>query len=260
MNLNDLMQKLATLRRDPGSLLQHADRPALLSLLTANGITLVLAMVLGWRLGEVVLLYWVENLVIGVFAAARILTASGSLLGQAGTGDKLATHGIKLFLLPFFCIHYFGFCLGHGFFLTFLFSATDGMTSGFSGFSTGSADGMPLGIWRELLGDGWTLSRIGVVVTVAVFVISHGVSFFRNYLGRGEYLRTNPHAQMFAPYGRIVLLHVCIVIGAMLISAVGSSWPMVVLFMVGKTFLDAGVHVVGHEVANSEPNEVAARA
>jgi hypothetical protein len=48
------------------------------------------------------------------------------------------------------------------------------------------------------------------------------VSFFWNYVARGEYRRTSPVAQMFAPYGRMAVLHVTIVLGAMPVLLLGS--------------------------------------
>jgi membrane protein implicated in regulation of membrane protease activity len=35
-----------------------------------------------------------------------------------------------------------------------------------------------------------------------------------DFFGRGEYKTSNPSAEMFAPYGRIVTLHVAIILGA----------------------------------------------
>jgi hypothetical protein len=48
--------------------------------------------------------------------------------------------------------------------------------------------------------------------------ISHGISYRLNYIGRGEYLRTSVVRQMAAPYGRLVVLHITIILGGMAIA------------------------------------------
>jgi|GEM_PF-5144901 len=52
--------------------------------------------------------------------------------------------------------------------------------------------------------------------------------------------------EMFRPYGRIVLLHVCIIFGGIVIMFLGSPMMLVVLLMVGKTVVDMAVHVASH--------------
>ena len=44
--------------------------------------------------------------------------------------------------------------------------------------------------------------------------ISHTVSFVLNYRRRGEYLKVSPAQQAQAPYGRLVILHLAIILGA----------------------------------------------
>lgn len=82
----------------------------------------------------------------------------------------------------------------------------------------------------------------GGLLALAGLVISHGISFFRNYVGRGEYRRAQPMGEMFRPYPRVVILHVCILFGGFAIMMLGSSMPLVVLLMIGKTIFDAKSH------------------
>ena len=78
---------------------------------------------------------------------------------------------------------------------------------------------------------------------IAAIIASHLFSFFQNYLGKGEFRRTSAPALMAAPYGRIVVLHIAILFGAFVITALGSPVFLLILLIVGKIVLDAKLHL-----------------
>ena len=47
--------------------------------------------------------------------------------------------------------------------------------------------------------------------------LSHLVSFIFNYIGKGEYKQSKVNDLMGQPYGRVVVLHVTIILGGFLI-------------------------------------------
>jgi uncharacterized membrane protein YphA (DoxX/SURF4 family) len=51
---------------------------------------------------------------------------------------------------------------------------------------------------------------------LASLFISHGVSFFMNYLGRQEYLDADRKRLMSEPYNRIFIMHLTVIIGGFL--------------------------------------------
>ena len=70
----------------------------------------VFVLMFGWGAAPLVLLYWAENIIIGVATFARIILSglkSWGLVGGAGS----------LFLAAFFTFHYGLFCYGHGVFV-----------------------------------------------------------------------------------------------------------------------------------------------
>jgi hypothetical protein len=67
-----------------------------------------------------------------------------------------------------------------------------------------------------------------------------------NYIGRGEYLRTSGAEQAAAPYGRLVVLHVTIIIGGMAIAVTGAPSAAVLVLVILKTALDLGFHLAEH--------------
>ena len=50
--------------------------------------------------------------------------------------------------------------------------------------------------------------------TFILLIIAFNVFLFVvDYIGKGEFLRTGPSKEMFAPYGRIVVLHIALFVG-----------------------------------------------
>ena len=88
---------------------------ALPALVAVNLLPLCGVLFFNWSVYEVLLLYWSENIIIGVFNLARFWT----VLRRRGDYSVL-------FLGPFFCVHYGGFAFGHLVFLRSLFGADSG--------------------------------------------------------------------------------------------------------------------------------------
>ena len=80
-------------------------------------------------------------------------------------------------------------------------------------------------------------------LAVAAIAASHLYSFATNYLGRGEYARANLMPLMQRPYGRIVVMHVTILLGAGLLMVLGSPPPMLLVLIGGKIALDLKLHL-----------------
>ena len=78
--------------------------------------------------------------------------------------------------------------------------------------------------------------------------ISHGASFVVNYLGRREYLRVSPGRQMFAPYGRLVILHLAIILGAFVSLTIGSPIGALIVLVILKTIVDLTLHLREHGI------------
>ena len=210
----------------------ETDRTSLWGLIIANLLPVVLCLLFGWEIGSLVMFYWFENLVIGFYSILRILAARDT---QEPT--TFLIQGLKnAFLAGFYTVHYFGFCLGHGIFLLLISSMDFG---GSLAFADSPFDG-------NLFVNFWNAIPTGGLLSIAALFISHGISYLRNYIHGGEYLKTSASDEMFRPYTRIMLLHVCIIFGMMLVMMLGSQTYLVVLFVLAKTTLDAIVHSFSH--------------
>ncbi len=199
-------------------------RPSVWLLVAANLVPVYGVLALGWEIFPLVLLFWIENVVVGAFNVLRLLVA------QREEGDPP-----RLFIVPFFAFHYGIFTLVHGVFVFALFSP--------GGFG---AAGGPFGVAS---GAERAASDFGLVWPVAALFGSHAFSFVANFIVGGEYRRTSLHKTMARPYGRVVVLHVAILVGAFLIHGLGSPVFGLVLLIVLKIGLDLRAHVRSHATA-----------
>ncbi|CAN5710513.1 hypothetical protein BH24CHL5_BH24CHL5_02140 [soil metagenome] len=89
----------------------------------------------------------------------------------------------------------------------------------------------------------WLVLGVFVIVLAGGALASHAVSFWLNYIGRGEYRNASLGGQMFAPYPRMVVLHLTIVLGGAVLIGMGQPILLVALLVVFKTVADLGLHV-----------------
>lgn len=213
---------------------------ALLALVLANMVPLFGVVQLDWDVGSIIVLYWMENLVIGGYAILRMLVAS-----------KLRALGH----VAFFCLHYGGFCAVHGMFVLTL--------TGFAGDTEdieSAADWPgPLSLLQMFAG---LIQRIFSVApehfhwVVIAMVISHGVSFFLLFIGGGEYRDATTRKLMNAPYKRIVILHIAIIAGAVLVENLGSPLGLLIALVALKTGMDIMLHRRAHATAATQHEEI----
>jgi Family of unknown function (DUF6498) len=191
------------------------------ALVLANLVPLAGVLFWGWDAFALVALFWMENVVIGVFFILRMLSLDPR--------DPALWLG-KLFLVPFFCVHYGMFTAIHG---SFVFHMLGGKRYDMQGF-------LPLEAAARAAAD------YGLWLPLAVLVASHLFSFLWNYLYRGEFRRTQLARLMMQPYGRVVVLHVAIIFGGFAAAMLGSPlWALLVLIAL-KIGLDLKAHVKEH--------------
>ncbi len=220
-------------------------------LIITNLIPLVGVLWLGWDLMLILALYWAENGVVGVINILKILTAEGTSSSPStmrwSVNGRPASSLSRLGTAGFFTIHYGLFWVVHGVFVfTFIPAMTGLAVPGLAPDGSRPARSCPA-------------SR-GVDVPVFAFAvlglaISHGVSFWMNYLGRGEYKTLSPADVMTQPYGRLVIMHLTIVLGAFVSIFLGTPLGSLLVLVVLKTALDLAFHLRQHRdvEAGTEP-------
>jgi hypothetical protein len=200
---------------------------------------------LGWSLMLILALYWAENGVVGVINVMKILTAQGTTPSPSAArwsvNGRPAASLTRLGTAGFFTIHYGLFWVVHGIFVFTFIPAMTGL-AGFGGFGPG---------FVFITGPVGQPSLPGVDASVFAFgvvglAISHGVSFWLNYLGRGEYRTLSPADVMIQPYGRLVIMHLTIILGAFVSIFLGTPLGSLIVLVVLKTGLDLAFHLRQH--------------
>lgn len=216
-------------------------RPSAWALIVVNLGLVAGVLAWNWSVFDIVFLYWVENLVIGAINVLKMLIShpSADLISslesrlsalESMDGKKqmrmvhLMSGGLKLSLIPFFILHYGVFCYAHGVLVFSMFSVHD------------AGDGLlDLTTVVQLLTG-------PMILTIGLLSASHLFSFFRNFIGGGEYRRTHAALLMRRPYGRIVALHITIIFGGILAMAFGSQLGVLIVLVVLKTVVDLAMH------------------
>lgn len=221
----------------PSALLSE-DRRKIVGIVIGNLIPVFGVLFLNWDAGAILLLYVVENFIVGVFTVPRILTARGPppAAGSAIGGTSL---GERLFTAVFFCFHYGIFWIGHGIFALIIaskISSEDGSRA------LASSSGPVEAVGAAAQGDaGWSF-----LLAIAALVVVHVVGFWRDWIKSGLFRTATPNTEMFRPYGRLVVLHLTVLLGAFGLASVGAPvWTMALLCL-GKMILELwGVLGVG---------------
>lgn len=198
-------------------------------LVAANVVPLAGVLFLGWSTFEVVFLFWVENVIIGFYNVLKMLTFGLLAKPVSGMPQAVVAAG-TIFLMAFFVVHYGMFCSGHGFFVVALLGKGEVSVQGDSGFLAAYS-------------VAWRLARSSLGYAMLSLLLSHGFSFYENFLKGREYERVSAQQLMAAPYRRIVVLHVAIIVGGMLALMLKSPMGVLFVLVVMKIILDLKFHL-----------------
>jgi hypothetical protein len=186
-------------------------------LLAANIFPLYGVLELGWGVFELIFLFWMENVVIGLFNIFKLL---------ASRPNNAVLWLGKLFFVPFFTFHYGIFTLVHGVFVIALFGPE------------------PL---KKILAD--SMDNFSVIsdlplenslaTAVLLLAVSHAVSFYFDYIRNGEYERAGLQQLMSEPYRRVVVLHVGLIASGFLLMSLDQPTAGLILLVFLKIALDA---------------------
>ena len=190
-------------------------RWSLILLVAANLLPLAGVFLWDWDVFFLLLLFWCENVIIGLFGIARLVVAASNDTLREG-----------LFLPLFFVVHYGGFMFGH-------FMVLFGMYSG--SFEGRGNHAQPEDYYRLIL------DNLNWVALVALF-ISHGWSFIENYMGRSEYERLSPMQAMGLPYKRMAITHVALILGGFFLIQNGQPLAGLIILLLMKIAMDISFH------------------
>jgi len=202
-------------------------------LITANLIPMVGVMFLHWEVFPLMLLYWLENVVVGAFNVLRLAVSAP---------DDMGRWIAKVFFIPFFCVHYGGFAFVHGMFLMFFFGH----------FRIAEPSNLP-----GLVVQAVRQTHVGFALLA--MVLSHGLSFVTHFIHGREFMRVSLRQLMIQPYQRVVVLHLAVLGGGVAVMFLGSPLVALIVLIAIKTVIDVRAHRAEHDTLASRPAEVSVR-
>jgi hypothetical protein len=188
--------------------------PSALALIAANLVPLVGVLFFGWDVASVIVVFWAESAIIGFYTAAKM-----AIVGKVAA----------IFAVPFFVGHFGGFMAGHFLFIYAFFIRGPGV-SGAEPDVRAALAAIFVPLWPSLVG----------------LFISHGVSFYDNFLEKREYAGATMKRLMLAPYNRIVIMQVTVILGGWVVLLLESPVPALALLIVLKTAVDLSAHRTEH--------------
>lgn len=184
-------------------------------LVLSNVFTIILAVSLGYGFAVLIWAYWLESVVIGIFAFLKLMIGGIKQAKTMPTG---------IFLALFFAFHYGMFHFGYLIFLSVLpwFSVNQSEVS-------------------------W------VLLTGGILLASHTFSFYENVLRKWREIPYGAKAaklQFREPYSRILPMHMTIILSGFAVGFFGieGNVLLLLLFMGLKTVSDLYFHMVKHKL------------
>lgn len=180
----------------------------------------------GWDWREVLLLYWLENISVGIVALINIFKAPiGAKRSETGVIiDDPKAKGVenvasRVFMALFFCIHYGLFTLVHGVFVLLI-------VGGVFGIGGPLNEGLQ---WAHLIVSWLIIAAIQVLMA----------------LTRPAQANDSVNHSFLAPYKRIIALHLSIILGIFIIGLLGLPAAAAILLI--------GLHLVIDFVSMIKP-------
>jgi len=159
-----------------------------------------------WDISTILILYWMENVLIGIFTIAKISRCKESENNSEVGGQMKPTD---------FLLHYGGFMAGHGVFVLLItvFSIDDDTL---------------MGVARHVV-----IQTSWAILAFIPLVFEQWYAYWVDFIGEEKYKRGDTEDFIWRPYSRVIAMHAAIVLGSGAMSAAGWVRAAPVLIMVG---------------------------
>lgn len=209
------------------SLASYFQHRSIIALIFANVLPLYGVYYLGWSISQIVILYWSENVIIGFFNVLKMLYNTNENMGEIKVNGQSLKQGTlaaaKVFMIPFFIMHYGMFTFVHGVFVFVYF------------------------VFGIKNGEAFSWDDAGYLfLNILMIFISHGMSFMLNYIGKDERSKVNIAALMFSPYVRIVAMQLVVIFGGMVYMSTGRNDASLAILIIAKIIADIFSHMKQH--------------
>lgn len=205
------------------------------ALLLVNLFMVTMAAFQKWGYAQILALIWWETVIIGFYNVGRILVAcfrAESLNRGSFFRNNRAT--VAFILIGVFVAKFGGFVIGSGMLILFVPALLA---------NNNGSDAI-----APVVEGAVTVANM-IAVSVGFMFVSHGLSFFRNYIGRREFEHTSILMLLFWPYVRLALMVWVVVASLFAVRFVPAlaRWPFfAVIVLLLKLLMDFLTHRVEH--------------
>lgn len=183
-------------------------------IIAGNAVVLLGVLLWDWQILDILYIYWFENVLYGLFTVVR-MAAAGVFIKGIGFVSLI-------FIVPFFIVHYGLFTFVHGVFLMAFSQSGNEAVVNFNLF-----DLLSYG-FDTIDGFAWVVAGLCAALLVV----------FAKHVARDYHEKTSPREAMASPYGRIIILHLTILLGAFITLSLGQNIGFMIIFVVLKILYD----------------------
>ena len=199
-------------------------RSSVIALIIANTVPLFGVLFFNWTIFQIFFLYWCESGVIGFYNSIKVIK-------MCGFESILVVPFINVPLGLFMAVH---------FWLILGFMAPELAPTSFSFFPS-------LETLLPLLSP--------IVIPIGTLFVSHGFSFFSNFIGNREYEHMDIARLISESYKRIGIMQISIILGGMLIDLFDVPILGAAILVVAKLITDLHAHINEHSSKETESPE-----
>lgn len=198
------------------------NNPSVTVLIIANLFPIVQVLYFKMDVFPLVFLFWIETLIIGILNIPKLIFF-----------HRWKAVGI----VPFFVLHFGGFMFVHMMFIVAFFLMKLKLGETYTG---------PLSEPSKVVAVLVDYAHI-LWISILALALSHLYSFFTNYIGNKEYLNRNKKKDpMVLPYGRVVVMHLVLLVGGFVVSMFGQKGIALFALLVLKVLVDIRSHIKEH--------------
>ncbi len=181
---------------------------SILILIAVNLFPIVGVIIFGWNIFEIVALYVIETIIIGLYNVIKMSFTEGKT---------------KFALIPFFLFHYNFFILIQSIFVVILIGG-------------GTDDLFTLFTNRDF------------IIAICLIFISHGVSLYKNYINSKKYKTIKAETLMVSPYKRIFVQQFMVIGGAFVVMIFDAPMGFLIILIFLKILIDIRAHNKSHKL------------
>lgn len=212
------------------------DRSVLI-LIAANLFPLFGVFFFDWDAIMIVMFYCIETFIIGLFNIAKMIKSEAEIPkehlqedeSQISQPNNLGNNpAFKVAMALFFFVHYNFFVIGQTVVIVLLSTQALDIVLNLNNF-----------ISYEF------------IINVLLIIFSHAYSYKKNYLGKEEYKKQAITTLMFAPYKRVYIQQLAVILGFFLIILFHGPIGVLILLIGLKLIFDIRSHNKSHQDKNS---------